>query len=60
MLLMMSDAFVSLGRDTIDVTRAYGRSDASVVALVAVASQLVLAARLSVLLVYKIDTGIQQ
>ena len=38
MLRMLSNAFVSLGRDTIDATRAYGRSDASVVALVLVFS----------------------
>ena len=34
MLRMMSEAFVSLGRNTIDAMRAFGRSDATVVALV--------------------------
>ena len=34
MLQTMSDVFVSLGRNTIDATRAFGRSDATVVALV--------------------------
>ena len=34
MLRTMSDVFVSLGRNTIDATRAFGRSDATVVALV--------------------------
>ena len=34
MLRMLSNVFVSLGRNTIDATRAFGRSDATVVALV--------------------------
>ena len=34
MLLLLPDVFVSLGRNTIDATRAFGRSDATVVALV--------------------------
>ena len=34
MLRMLSNVFVSLGRNTMDATRAFGRSDAPVVALV--------------------------
>ena len=34
MLRIMSEVFVSLGRNTVDATRAFGRSDAPVVALV--------------------------
>ena len=34
MLRMLSNVFVSLGRNTIDATRAFGCSDATVVALV--------------------------